>query len=672
MPLPSPTDDFDKMKAALELAMNRPLAHAVLFAHRHPARTPEFHHEIIELIHSGLPNVLFLAFRGSAKSTLMEEATVIQACLGEFKNKVILGATRARAIDRLTAIKYEIEYNEKIQYLFGDMKGVTWNEDKIVLSNHVCIQAFGPGQSFRGVKHIEWRPDRLDVDDLEDEETIRDIETRASLRSWLRRVVFPALAPWALTRVYATPLDPDALPMHLQRMENWTHRTYPIYRVTPAGEKEALWPALYPIEWVETKEKEYAADGAAQEFAQEYMCVPEDPATKAFTESMLKVEPRVRTWHAVYATYDPARSVGRKSATTGHCVFSWLGSRLVIWRGGADMWLPDQIIDDIAAVDERYTPVAIGVETTGLVEFIEQPLRQRALKLGRPLPIVHLKPPRGQQDFIRSLQPYFRAGEIEWAGPIDPEARAQLLSFPTGKRDFPNALAYALYMRPGQPVYQEFGRESVMDDLPMVNGEPLWLAVNATPQYTTGVLVQAVHGGLRVLRDWAIEGPPGENLGDIVRAACLETSGSVRVRCPPQHFAEYDTLGLRAAAGHIPIELRATALPTQGREELRSLMTRSRAGTPLLLVSAQARWTLNGLSGGLARAHGRGGMLADEPAMGPYKVLIEGLESFAGALRSVDDKERVAYATSPKGRRYITSLANAEPERPDKTNWHEF
>jgi len=99
----------------LKLARNPQLAHAVLFGHRHPNETPEFHKEIIDLWHSDEPRVAIKAFRGAAKSTLAEEAIIIGACLRKFKNCIILGETEERAIERLRAIKYEFEHNEKIQ-----------------------------------------------------------------------------------------------------------------------------------------------------------------------------------------------------------------------------------------------------------------------------------------------------------------------------------------------------------------------------------------------------------------------------------------------------------------------------------------------------------------------------------------------------------------------------
>jgi len=175
---------------------------------------------------------------------------------------------------------------------------------------------------------------------------------------------------------------------------------------------------------------------------------------------------------------------------------------------------------------------------------------------------------------------------------------------------------------------------------------------------------------LRVLTDWVREGGPGENIGDIVKSASMDIGLPVKIRCPPQHFSEYDTIGLRAAAGKVPIELRSAGSAVKGREELRSLMTRQRGGRSLVLVSAAARWSLNAFSGGLAQGVARTGMLCDDAAQGPYKVLMEALESFA-AMGMREPEEQLAYATSPGGRRYLTSMAQAPVEMPSKDQWYE-
>jgi hypothetical protein len=47
----------DRKKVALDLGVNRVLAHQVLFPHRHPDKTPRFHIEMINDWHSAHPQV---------------------------------------------------------------------------------------------------------------------------------------------------------------------------------------------------------------------------------------------------------------------------------------------------------------------------------------------------------------------------------------------------------------------------------------------------------------------------------------------------------------------------------------------------------------------------------------------------------------------------------------
>jgi hypothetical protein len=666
-----------KQKLIIRLGTNHRLAHEVLFKHRHPDETPDFHYEIVDLVHSDASRLLFLAFRGGGKSTIAEEATVVDACLERFRNKVILGSSLERAVDRLKAIRHEFETNDFINEVFGDLVGPTWNDDKIVLANGVCIQAFGQGQRFRGVKHLDHRPDRLDVDDLEDEESVATPEAREKLKKWFLKVVLPACDPDVRVRMYATPLNPEALPMHLMRTTQWLTRTYPVYFLKVNGKGDAIrvptWPGRYPLDWIDQTEREFAELGATQEFAQEYLCMPEDPRTKTFTEGMLKVVPRVHTWHPTFAAYDPARTVGARSASTGKVVFSWIGPKLVIWEATGRMWMPDELIDDIFRVQDDYHPVAIGIEEQGLHEFINQPLRSQSVLRAEPLPLRTLKPPKGKIDFIRSLQPFFKSGEVEFADAIDPEARAQILGFPTGKLDVPNALAYALIMRPGKPVYEAFGTQHVVEEIRVLRGEQAWLVINATAQYTCAALLQVVRGRLNIAADWVREGGPGEVLEDIVKSASLEAARGVKLVCPRSHFSDYDLIGLRASAQRLPADIRPGGDETQGREELRSLLTRLHRDVPMVQVSSHAHWSLNAFAAGYAQRVEKHGGLSAFAVEGPYRVLMEGLEAFVALMNLfvADSRQPVHYATAPDGRRYVTTMTTGEQVRPLKEAWLE-
>lgn len=645
----------------MRLGLDHRLAHQTLFQHRHPDATPDFHYEIIDDLHGPSARVLELAFRGAAKSTIAEEYICIDACYRRFRNFIIVGESATRAVERLGAIKHELDFNEHINTLFGNLHGATWNEDKIVLTNGVVIQAFGRGQSLRGTKHDDVRPDGCLIDDIEDEESVNSPDGRDKTQRWLMRTLLPALAPRAKVRMLANMLDPDCLAVRLRKTGVWTVREYPWEYIGPTGTRLATWHSRFPLEHIDTVRSEYEQAGMLNEYQQEYMVEATDPSTRVFTSAMIKVEPTVRTWQPTYAMYDPARTVKAKSAHTGKVVFSWVGTKLVVWEGDGQLWMPDKIIEDMFTTHETYHPIEIGVEKEGLEEFIMQPLRAEQTRRHEIIPVKVMPAPVGKLAFIRSLQPFFASSEVVFAKDL-PVLKQQLLSFPTGRIDVPNALAYALRMRPGLPIYENFTHKNVIDELPVLRQSQCYLALGAIRQYTTAVLLQVSGTQLRIIGDWVREGDPGTTVDDILAEAQLVTGGAkLKIFAGLQHWNGYDTIGLQAACRRARVTLTMAGDPAQGREELRKRIDALTHGQPALQVSTKARWTLNGFSGGYARSIKAGARevfgVADD---GPYKTLMEGLEAFVavtgGALQR-DGEDTPNYAIDASGRKYLSARA---------------
>jgi hypothetical protein len=675
-------DLTDRDTAIAYLGRDRLAAHQILFRHRHPDVTPEFHRRITALWHSRLPRGLVMAFREAGKSTIAEEAIIVMALLREFKNGVIIGENEARAADRLAAIKYELAMNEQIRSLFGDQIGEVWGYAKIILRNGTIIQALGRRQEVRGMKHLDTRPDLLFGDDLESKEHVRDAAARHDTLQWLFAEVMPALDKNARVRIQATPLDREALPMTIagmpawgpERPQGWKVLKFPIkYRSGGAGDDDAWtssWPGRYPLSWIDGREAEMYRLGLHHDFMREYMCEAEDPARKIFTAGMFHVVPRVHVWQPTFAFYDPARTATETSSSTGWAVWSWIANRLVVWDGGGGVWKPDEIIDHIFKINNTFGPVQIGVERDGLEEFLLQPIRQEMIKRGVILPLLPVKAPKGKGDFIEGLQPFFNAGEVEFAKDI-PELRAQFLSYPTGRIDGPNALAYCQVMRPGQPIYENFANWHAVESLPKWDRIPIWLALNATQGLTTGVLCQLRDGALYVLADFVREGDPGAALEKIYNAARLEADRDIRCIAGKQHFEQYDIVGLRGAMARLPQELRRGGPELDGREVIRGLLQRTERGLPCVAVAHAARWTLNGFACGYAREVTPAGVVRDAARPGIYRVLMEGLECFAGLLKigMIEDDKPARYRYTATGERYKTILPGASEPRDEKANW---
>jgi hypothetical protein len=669
MTLPSLADDSPRKRLIVACHQNRVLAHRVLFKHRHPQESPEFHDEMIRRWHGRSRYELMMAFRGGAKSTIGEEALPIMAGFREFKNCIILGYNADRAIERLAAIKHEIESNDAFRQVFGDLRGPVWGDDRVVLANNVMIQAHGRGQALRGIKHQDMRPDMVFFDDLEERGDVTEPAARAKLLRWFMTSVIPAMDPGHRGRMAATPLDPEALPMSLARDPEWNVSRFPIKYKDSEGKWKATWPARFPLtraeaveigaeDSVEAIENRFVSQGMLQDFNSEYMCEAETPELKPFKQEMFRTEPQVRTWQAVYAMFDPARTTNKDSATTGFAAWTWMGPRLVVWQSWGKLLMPDQILDALFEVNEQFHPTLIGVEEDGLNEWLLQPIRQMQAAKGITLPLKAERAPRGKLDFIRALQPYFNAREVVFAEPMQ-ELERQLKSFPTGRIDAPNALAYALKMRPGAPIFDSFSNRHIAENLQPLAGQPAWLAINAKGGTTAAAVVQLIDGAIRVYADCLREGEPALTVPDIVAWANLEVSRNCRVVIPPHHWEKYTNIGLVQALKKCVGDVRQGAPLALGREWLRHQLQREVRGQPAVVVSDRARWVLNGFAGGYSRELMKGGGLSETAEENQYKVLFEAVESFAGLLKvgSLDrDNDERQYATAADGRRYVSAL----------------
>lgn len=660
-------------------------AHQALFSHRHPSPSSRIHYEFVTDFWADRRYSQVLAFRGSAKSTYGEEDIALAAVYAIYRNILIVGSSEARAAERLTSVAYELKNNEKIEKLFGPQDGTTWTQTKLVLKGNNCVQAMGRDQDIRGIKHLEWRPDFIFVDDFEDKDNVQSPEGRAKTLRWLLSELLPACAPNRRVRVRATPMDAESVPMMLKKA-GWHTSTYPIeYPDVATGQRKAAWPAVFPLDWIDREVALYRRLGEMAVWNREMMCDPQAESDRTFTRDMKKVEPRPRTWQAIYSMHDPARTRGANSAATGIAAWSWIRNRLHVWRADAKMLLPDEIIADIFATHDALNPVWVGVEEDGLNEWLNQPLRQEQLKRGITIPLRPVRAPRGKMDFIRGLQPFFKAGEVTFEDEAT-EFWDELMAFPRGRIDGPNALAYALLLRPGMAVYPEFDEDMIEEDLRPLPNVPLFLAANSDGAVVTAVLMQRHQGEIRILADFVREGNPSEVVADIHAEARLAgdatfsgtrtiygegrdvfklplivqsvTRTAIRWIIPPWHMEVYRNVGLAAAIRQLPQAVSQGAGSAQGRAALAGMLERLHLGRRRVIVSSDAHWTLRAFAGGYARRLDGRGLADAEPEDGLYRVLMEGVESFVAVGQAMDETEesRQPVAYDKRGVPYASAM----------------
>lgn len=140
---------------------------------------------------------VFMWPRGHAKSTHMDIFVPLWLM---FQAKrlinfmVVVGKSEDSAIRLLGDIQAELENNQRIIADFGEQRASSsWQEGEFKAANGVKFLACGRGQSPRGLRDRESRPDYIVIDDLDDDELCRNEKRVHDLTDWVKAALFGAL-----------------------------------------------------------------------------------------------------------------------------------------------------------------------------------------------------------------------------------------------------------------------------------------------------------------------------------------------------------------------------------------------------------------------------------------------------------------------------------------------
>ena len=107
---------------------------------------------------------------------------------------VVVGKSEDSAVRLLGDIQAELEHNQRLIADFGKQRGnASWQEGEFKAANGVKFLACGRGQSPRGLRDRESRPDYIVIDDLDDDELCRNEKRVNDLTAWVKEALFGAL-----------------------------------------------------------------------------------------------------------------------------------------------------------------------------------------------------------------------------------------------------------------------------------------------------------------------------------------------------------------------------------------------------------------------------------------------------------------------------------------------
>lgn len=162
--------------------------------------------------------------RGGAKSTTGTLATPLKrTCEGKEDYILITSDTTRQAVDHLSAIKEELESNEKIEQDYPEAFGVgpIWQANKIVTRNGVTIRAAGTLSRIRGVRKKQARPSLVIMDDPENDEHITSTTMRDRTKTWFERTLMHMGNRQTNYLALGTAIHRECTVLRLQRTPGW-------------------------------------------------------------------------------------------------------------------------------------------------------------------------------------------------------------------------------------------------------------------------------------------------------------------------------------------------------------------------------------------------------------------------------------------------------------------
>ena len=234
--------------------------------------TADFQREIFGLTEDkNLKNFFIVAFRGSAKSTIITMSYPIWAILGEQQKKfvLILCQTRVQAKQHMVNLKRELESNTLLKNDLGPFQedADEWGTSSLVFSNiNARISVASCEQSIRGLRHNQYRPDLIIGDDVEDMNSTRTREGRDKTYQWLTSEVIPAGDRETRLIIIGNLLHEDSLLMRLKRDLD-DQKIDGVFKSYPLLDKDGLclWPGKFPaFSDIENEKKKIGSEIAWQ------------------------------------------------------------------------------------------------------------------------------------------------------------------------------------------------------------------------------------------------------------------------------------------------------------------------------------------------------------------------------------------------------------------------
>lgn len=373
----------------------------------------------------------------------------------QMKVMVLVGKSQEAAITLLSDLQAELQHNQRYladfgnQIAFGD-----WQQGNFATLDGCAFFAKGRGQSPRGLRKKEERPDYIVIDDLDDDELVENPARVQKMVDWIKTALFGAMDMGRGRFIMVgNRIHKNSVLANLASTKGIFHSKV---NATDSKGKPA-WAEKYTKEEIK-QAINFIGDRAAQK---EFFNNPVQTGS-VFKKKWLQFKPMPHNtlYNGIVAYCDPSFKANTKADYKAVAV---LGKP----KNSNELHLLDVFVKQCSittlvewfyqlheTATEQNRLISYFMEATFMQDLIFEDFQKEGNKRGYQLPIrgdMRSKPDKFQR--IESISPFFERGSVwinqaiknsaDWD-----KAQEQLLSIEKGSRfpdDFPDALEGAVW-----------------------------------------------------------------------------------------------------------------------------------------------------------------------------------------------------------------------------------
>lgn len=390
--------------------------------------------------------------RAHAKSAMAMMAAFFLMANDKAHNILLTSWNEGNAQNLLTPFRIQLESNERLKHDFGPFQGTgQWEAGNFTTLTGCSFRAIGSGQSPRGARNDEARPDLIIADDFDEDQQCRNPKRVREAKEWLMGALFGCfdITGRAIMIVTGNIIAPNTVLAAVEKVADWSQRVN-IYD----KEGRPSWPQRF------TKEEcDWMIAKAGYALSQrEYFNNPILEGT-TFKPAWIRYAelPKLSAYRVLIGYLDPGFKKTATSDTKAWVLVGLHKGEIHVVRAFVAQATVQEMIGWGYAIknmcDAAGAAVRLSMEEVFLQDLLYEDFKEVA-KLRGPLPLKGDKRKKPDKDArIEAISGYFERGQVVFNAAFENEdgmrqLHEQLINFEPGvktRKDGPDALEGAIH-----------------------------------------------------------------------------------------------------------------------------------------------------------------------------------------------------------------------------------